>query len=65
MLDINLFRENPDQIREALKLRQMDTDVVDHVIELDRKRRSLIAEVEGLKATRNTESKKIGRISDP
>jgi len=35
MLDINLVRENPDLVRKALQLRQMDTIMVDQVQELD------------------------------
>ena len=64
MLDINLFREDPDQIRQALRQRQADPAVVDEVQELDEKRRSLIQEAETLKAERNTVSKEIGRMKD-
>ena len=64
MLDINLFRNNPDTIREALSKRQMDTSVVDEVITLDIKRRSVITEAEQLKAERNSVSKEIGKIKD-
>ena len=65
MLDINLFRENPDQIRELLRLRQMDSEIVDQVIALDQERRSILINVEGLKAERNLESRNIGKIKDP
>ena len=65
MLDINLIRENPDLVRKALKVRQMDAAPVDQVLDLDLKRRMLIQEVETLKAERNTGSKKIGQIKDP
>jgi seryl-tRNA synthetase len=64
MLDINLFREKPDFIRQALQRRQMDTQVVDQVIDLDQQRRSLLTLVESLKATRNSESRNIGKITD-
>ncbi|MCE5209412.1 MAG: serine--tRNA ligase [Chloroflexi bacterium] len=64
MLDINLFRENPAAVREALQLRQMDPAIVDQVITLDQQRRSWLAEVETLKATRNAESRNIGKITD-
>ena len=65
MLDINLLREQPDTVRTALKNRQMDTAVVDAVLQLDEKRRSLLTKVESLKAERNTVSKEIGRMKDP
>ncbi|MCJ7700295.1 MAG: serine--tRNA ligase, partial [Anaerolineales bacterium] len=65
MLDINLIRENPDMVRKALEVRQMDAFPVDQVLDLDLKRRTLIQEVEALKAERNTGSKEIGRAKDP
>ena len=64
MLDINLFREDPDAIKKSLQLRQMETGIVDQVIALDQQRRTLLVEVESLKATRNTESRNIGKIKD-
>ncbi len=65
MLDINLVRENPDLVRKALEQRQMDTAVVDQVQDLDVQRRTLLTEVEGLKAERNAVSKQIGQTKDP
>jgi seryl-tRNA synthetase len=65
MLDITLFRENPDAVRQSLKLRQMDDSVVDQVVDLDVQRRSLLTTVENLKAERNIGSREIGRIKDP
>ncbi|HEB64972.1 MAG TPA: serine--tRNA ligase [Chloroflexi bacterium] len=64
MLDIKLFRETPDLVREALRKRGMDPAPVDEVIKLDTLRRDLIREVEGLKAERNRASKEIGRTKD-
>ena len=65
MIDINLIRENPEIVRQNLKVRQMETSPVDAVLELDEQRRALIQEVEGLKAERNAVSKEIGRMKDP
>jgi seryl-tRNA synthetase len=65
MLDINLIRENPDMVRNALEMRQMDAAPVDQVLDLDLKRRTIIQEVETLKAERNAGSKLIGRSKDP
>jgi seryl-tRNA synthetase len=64
MLDINLFREQPDMIRQTMLARQMDASPVDAVLELDEQRRALIQEVEALKAERNAVSKEIGRMKD-
>ena len=64
MLDINLVREQPDVVREALQKRNMDTAVVDEMAALDVKRRNLLVEVETLKAERNTVSREIGKMKD-
>jgi seryl-tRNA synthetase len=64
MLDINLFREQPDLVRAALRKRQMPTSPVDQVIELDELRRTRIQEVEDLRAERNLVSKEIGKMKD-
>ncbi len=65
MLDINLIRENPDVVRNALKLRQMDTDVVSRILEIDQQRRGLLTKAEALKNERNTVSKEISQVKDP
>jgi seryl-tRNA synthetase len=64
VLDINLIREKPDLVREALRKRQLDPGPVDQVLELDEQRRNLIQQVEGLKAERNLVSKEIGKMKD-
>jgi seryl-tRNA synthetase len=64
MLDINLIRETPDVVRESLRKRQMDPAPVDDVLKLDVERRSLLSEVETLKAERNKASKEISQIKD-
>ena len=64
MLDINLIREKPELVREALRKRQLDPGPVDQVLELDDQRRNLIQQVEGLKAERNLVSKEIGKMKD-
>ncbi|MBM3124003.1 MAG: serine--tRNA ligase [Chloroflexi bacterium] len=64
MLDINLIRETPDLVRKALRDRQMETAPVDAMLQLDERRRSLLGEVESLKAQRNMVSKEIGQLKD-
>ena len=64
MLDINLFREQADRARQGLAARQLETEPVERVLELDEQRRALILEVETLKAERNSVSKEIGRMKD-
>ncbi len=65
MLDLNLIREQPDLVRTALKNRQMDPAPVDELLRLDEKRRSLLTQVETLKAERNAVSKEIGKTLAP
>jgi len=64
MLDINLLRENPDLVRKALQDRQDNPAPVDSILQLDEKRRTLLNEVEQLKAERNVVSKEIGKMKD-
>ena len=59
MLDIKFVRENPDAVDEAMANRQTSWDR-EKFFQMDGERRSVIAEVEELQATRNAESKKIG-----
>jgi seryl-tRNA synthetase len=64
MLDINLIREQPEIVRKAMQDRQMDASPVDSILQLDEKRRSLLSEVEKLKAERNAVSKEISQLKD-
>ncbi|RCK72396.1 MAG: Seryl-tRNA synthetase [Anaerolineae bacterium] len=64
MIDLNLLREQPEVVREAMRNRQLDPAPVEDVLRLDAQRRSLIQEVEVLKAERNAASKEIGKIKD-
>lgn len=65
MLDIQLFRDNPDLVRQSLVRRRAETAVVDQVIEMDQKRRTLLQQVESLRAEKNQASKAIGQTKDP
>lgn len=56
MIDIKLLRENPEKVKQACKNRQAKVDI-GQVLELDKKRRELIQEIEKLRA----EQKKLGK----
>jgi len=60
MLDIKLFRENPQIIFESEKKRFKDISTAQKVIELDNLWREKLKEVEELKAGKNKISKEIG-----
>lgn len=52
MLDIKYIRENSDEVKQGCAKKQVKCDI-DKVLELDKKRRELLQEVEGLKAEQN------------
>lgn len=64
MLDMKLFREEPERVRDALIKRQMDPAPVDRILELDERRRELIQRVEDMRSERNAVSKEIGQMKD-
>ncbi len=61
MLDIRRIRQNPDELRRALKNRNSIVDV-DELLALDERRRAMLNEAETLKNRRNEESKNIAKI---
>jgi len=63
MLDIRLIRETPDKIKELLNNKGADcSSDIDRIIELDAKRREIIAESETNKAEQNKASKQIPQL---
>ena len=62
MLEMKVFRENPDEIFEDLKRRNASDEVAKDVIKLDKKWRKLIEKGNNLRAQRNTISRKIGDL---
>jgi seryl-tRNA synthetase len=64
MLDLKLIREEPEQVRERLRVRGRDEYVsaVDQVLALDGQRRALISEVDRLRARRNETSPQVGKL---
>ncbi len=63
MLDIKFIRENLDEVKKGVKNKGVNVDV-NKIVKLDKDRRKLIQEVEGLKAKKNklgVKDKKIGK----
>lgn len=58
MLDINLIRSNPEFVKAKLAMKGCDADL-DALLEMDAKRRALVAENEAIKAERNRLNKDI------
>ncbi len=65
MLDIRLFRADPELVRRGLASRGADTSVVDKIRETDTEWRSGLGRLEALRARRNAGSKAIATTSDP
>lgn len=61
MLSLDFIRANPEQVKEACRLKG-EPDVVDEIVTLDERRRSIIKEVEDLRAERNKGSKEVGKL---
>jgi seryl-tRNA synthetase len=58
MIDINLIRQNPVAVRNAL-LKRMDEINFDELLAWDQQRRDMIPEIDGLRETRNKVSSQI------
>lgn len=62
MLDVELLRKNPEFVKERLRLRREEYPrLVDEALRLDEERRSILRELEALRAERNALSKEIGK----
>ena len=62
MLDIRRLRERTEDVRAGLKNRGQDVVVLDEALDLDRRRREHLTEVEALKSQRNRVSKEVGDL---
>ncbi len=63
MLDIDFIRDNPDDVREAARLKGFEVDI-DRLLEVDRKRRELIQETQQIRERRNEVADAIPEASD-
>jgi seryl-tRNA synthetase len=60
MLPINLFRENPEQVKSGITAKRENIDI-DKILKLDKKQRALLNELNEKRAQRNNASEKIGK----
>ncbi|HYM90616.1 MAG TPA: serine--tRNA ligase [bacterium] len=63
MVDLKLIRDQPDAMREALRKKRADPNLIDRVLEADRRRRELVQQVEALRAAQNRASQEIPRLA--
>ncbi len=63
MLTINLIRDQSSHVIERLRVKNFDaTEIIDRVLELDRRRRELQTESDAIQARLNTLSREIGSM---
>lgn len=62
MLDIELFREDPERIKDSEEYRGKDTERVDKVVELDEKWREKLQKLESLREESNTVGDEIAEL---
>ncbi|GFP21607.1 seryl-tRNA synthetase [Candidatus Hakubella thermalkaliphila] len=62
MIDLKILQENPERIKEEVGKRGLSIDV-NEIVSLDSRRRSLLVEIEGLRAERNKVSQEIPGLS--
>jgi seryl-tRNA synthetase len=63
VIDIQIIRDDPERVREAARIKNIDAPI-EGILALDARRRELITSVDQLKAERNTGSKLVGKTKD-
>jgi seryl-tRNA synthetase len=63
LLSLQFVRENPETVRKALRDRSVEDTGLDELLRLDEERRSLLLELESLRAERNAAGKRVGSAS--
>lgn len=63
MLDVTYIRENAEKVKQAMQDKgEENTGVVDEVLKVDERWRSLVQEADELRSESNTKAKKIGEL---
>jgi seryl-tRNA synthetase len=67
MLDINIIRDDPEHVKQAMRDLNDEESVprIDLILELDERRRALLQEVEAMRSEKNQASKVIGKTRNP
>jgi len=67
MLDINIIRDDPDRVRQAMRDLHDDDALarIDFIVEVDHKWREILTDVEQMRGQKNEASKRIGVSRDP
>jgi seryl-tRNA synthetase len=64
MLDIKLIRKDPEKVKEGIKKKGFDANLVDEILKLDKEKREILKVIESLRAQINKLSKVIGKEKD-
>ena len=62
MLDINFIRQNKDQVKEACLNKNLDSSIVDQVLQADEERRNLQKEMDIMRAEANANADAIKKM---
>lgn len=62
MLDIKYIREHPEEVKRGAQRKGVDIDI-DHLLAVDSHRRTILNEVEALRAKKNSASAKIAQLT--
>jgi len=63
MLDVTFIRENPEEVKQAMRNKGEDNvEVVDELLNVDEQWRSMVEETDKLRSESNTKAKKIGQL---
>ena len=63
MLDIKFIRQNPDEIKEGCRKKQVKVDI-DRLLEVDEKKRKVLYDLEKMRAKKNRSSKQIAALKN-
>ena len=63
MLDVSYIRENSELVKQAMVQKgEKDPEVVDRLLDVDKKWRSVVARLDQMRSESNTLSKQIGQL---
>ncbi|HLE78330.1 MAG TPA: serine--tRNA ligase [bacterium] len=65
MFDLKLVRDNPEFVRAGIRKKHRDPALVDAALDIDRRRRELLQDVERYRADQNRASGEIARLQGP
>jgi len=63
MLDIKFIRKNPNKLREGVKKKQKEVDI-DMILKLDEQHKTILKEIEKIRAEKNRASKEIAKTKE-